>query len=129
MAVVKLGGGTIQVRYITHLTTEDNKVIRRNVKGTTVLHLSDIKVVDNYFSQKGDLDLEKCRIFHEDLGWMVLQEPYNEMVHLKMDGTMQVKGFQQRYPGKYKEPKQTKTKINGKSKSTKRNSRNPRKNA
>lgn len=129
MAVIKLGGGTIQVRYVTHLTTEDNKVIRKNVKGIAVLHLSDIKVVDNYFNPKGDLDMEKCRIFHEDIGWMVLQETYNEMVHLKMDGTMRVTGFQQKYPGRYKQPKQTKTKINGKLKPTKRNSRNPRKNA
>jgi hypothetical protein len=120
MAVIKLGGGTIQVRYVTHLTTEDNKVIRKNVKGIAVLHLSDIKVVDNYFNPKGDLDMEKCRIFHET---------YNEMVHLKMDGTMRVTGFQQKYPGRYKQPKQTKTKINGKPKPTKRNSRNPRKNA
>lgn len=129
MAIVKLGGGTIQVRYITHLTGEKDKIIRRNVKGVTVMHLSDIKVVDNYFSPKGDVDITKCRIFHEDLGWMVLQEPYDEMVHLKMDGTIKITGFQQRFPGRYKEPKQNKS--HGKPKSIKRsgNKRNPRKNA
>lgn len=137
MAVVKLGGGTIQVKYITHLTDENNKVIRRNVRGITVLHLSDIKIVDNYFTPDGKSDLNKCRIFHEDIGWMVLQEPYDELVHLKMDGTMRITGFQQRFPGRYKEPKKTKSKQNkqskkdGKSRTVKRvgNTRNSRKNA
>ena len=131
MAIVKLGGGTIQVRYITHLTGEKDKIIRRNVKGVTVLHLSDIKVVDNYFNPQGDLDNTKCRIFHEDIGWMVLQEPYEEMVHLKMDGTMRITGFQQRFPGKYKQTKTKQNKKHGKPKSIKRsgNTRNPRKNA
>lgn len=133
MAIVKLGGGTIQVRYITHLTGEKDKIIRRNVKGVTVMHLSDIKVVDNYFSPKGDVDITKCRIFHEDLGWMVLQEPYDEMVHLKMDGTIKITGFQQRFPGRYKEPKQNKAVKPKQSKTLKPskhgNSRNSRKNA
>jgi len=134
MAIVKLGGGTIQVKYITHLTDENNKVVKRNVKGITVLHLTDIKVVDNYFTPQGKPDLTKCRIFHEDIGWMVLQEPYEEMVHLKMDGTMRITGFQQRFPGRYKEPKKTKSKQNkkdGKSRTVKRvgNTRNSRKNA
>jgi hypothetical protein len=131
MAIVKLGGGTIQVRYITHLTGEKDKIIRRNVKGVTVMHLSDVKLVDNFFTDKGIIDLSRCRIFHEDIGWMVLQEPYDEMVHLKMDGTIRVTGFKQRFYGRVSKPKvkkcKTKPKNNVKRKSSNRG--NPRKNA
>ena len=133
MAVIKLAGGTIQVRYLTTLTNEDNKVIKKNVKGITVLHLSDIKIVDNFYTEDGKVDLNKCRIFHEDIGWMVLQEPYNELVHLKMDGTMQVIGLRQKNYGKVSVPRKSKQvrKTNKtkyvKSRSSKRG--NPRKNA
>jgi hypothetical protein len=133
MAVIKLGGGTIQVKYLTTLTNEDNKVIKKNVKGICIIHLSDIKIVDNFFTEKGGIDNTKCRVFHEDIGWMVLQESYDELVHLKMDGTMQVVGFRQKNYGKIPVPRKTKQvrKTNKtkyvKSRSSKRG--NPRKNA
>ena len=136
MAVVKLGGGTVQVVYLTHITDENNKVLKRNVKGVVVMHLADIKIVDNFYDSDAKLVPNKCRIFHEDVGWMVLQEPYDEIVHLKMDGTIQVKGFRQRHYGKVpvkRTSKKRKTIKNGKprNKPVKRsgNTRNPRKNA
>ena len=108
MAIVKQGGGTVQVKYITDLTNSDNKVLKKNVKGQVTMHLGDIKVVDNFFTASGQVDPDKCKIFHEQLGWMVLNESFEYMSHLKMDGTVQVQGFRQKFYGRYKEPKTTK---------------------
>ena len=127
MAVVKLGGGTVKVQYVTDLTGADNKLIKRNVKGTLVMNLSDIMAVDVYYNTKAQLDPAKCRIFHEQLGWMTLNESFEEISHLKMDGTVQVKGFQQRHYGKVKMCKTNKT--NKHNKVNHGNTRNPRKNA
>lgn len=121
MAVVKLGGGTVKVQYVTDLTGADNKLIKRNVKGTLVMNLNDIMAVDVYYNTKAQLDPAKCRIFHEQLGWMTLNESFEEMSHLKMDGTIQVKGFRQKNYGKYKQINKT-IKTHG-------NKRNSRKNA
>lgn len=96
MAVIKQGGNTIKVVYITDLTGPDNKVLKKNVKGTLVMNLTDILVVDVYYNNKVQIDPAKCRIFHEQLGWMILNESFEDISHLKMDGTIQVKGFTQR---------------------------------
>lgn len=125
MATVKQGGGTVQVTYVTDLTGTDNKIIKRNVRGNVTMHLGDIKVVDSFFTKTGKADPNKCKIFHEHLGWMVLEESFDYMTHLKMDGTVQVKGFRQKHYGKYKPIKQNKS--NGKARQ--RNIRNSRKNA
>lgn len=114
MAIVKQGGNTIKVDYITDLTGLDNKVIKKNVRGAMIINLTDITAVDVYYDAKAQLNPAKCRIFHEQLGWMTLNEPFEEIAHLKMDGTIQVKGFVQKK--KKLNNNNTKTKkTNGKS--------------
>jgi len=108
MATVKLGGGTVQVKYVTDLTNSESKILKKNVRGHVTMHLGDIKVVDNFFTSTGKVDPNRCKIFHEHLGWMVLEESFEYMTHLKMDGTIQVQGFRQRFYGRYKEPKASK---------------------
>lgn len=121
MAVIKQGGNTIKVCYVTDLTGVDGKVIKKNVKGNMVMNLTDIMVVDVCYTNKGQNDDNKCRIFHEQLGWMTLNETFEEMSHLKMDGTIQVKGFIQKVNRKINNKLTNKTKYG---KSSKRNNRN-----
>jgi cysteinyl-tRNA synthetase len=116
MARRNKGGYSIEVSYITNLTDAKEKVIKRNAKGKSVIDLSDIKIVDYFFNNKGNPMLNRCRIYVDNLGWMVLEEAYEEIMQYKMDGTdVQIQGF-----------KQTNN-INGKS--TNRTKRSTRKNA
>ena len=116
MAIIKLGGEIIKVSYLSNLTNETNKIIRRNVKSSIIMHLSNIMIVDNYYNLKGILESNKCRIYHEQLGWMILNEPFEEIQNIKMDGTIQIKGFQQKKkrilkPIKLIKPNARKTKV------------------
>ena len=116
MARLNRGGYSIEVSYVTNLTGAKDKIIKRNAKGKSVIDLSDIKIVDYFFNNKGNPMMNRCRIYVENLGWMVLEEEYEEIKKYKMDGTeVQIQGF-----------KQTNN-INGKS--TSRTKRSTRKNA
>lgn len=121
MAVIKQGGNTIKVSYITDLTGADNKLIKRNVKGNMVINLTDIMAVDVYYNSKAQIEPAKCRIFHEQLGWMILNESFEEISHFKMDGTIQVKGFVQKVKRNINNKLTNKTNYG---KPGKRNSRN-----
>lgn len=95
MATFKRGGYAIEVEYITTLTNEREKVIKKNIICKCVIEIEDIKIVDYYLNIRGNVNLKKCRIFHEGSGWMVLNELYEEIKEIKMEGTFKVIGFQQ----------------------------------
>lgn len=96
MARLNRGGSSIEISYLVNLTNDKNKIIKKNVKGKSVVALDDIKIVDYYFDNDGKLDETKCRILHENYGWVILTESYEEISKLKMDGlTIEVKGFTQ----------------------------------
>jgi hypothetical protein len=122
MAIIKQGGGTVKVMYVSDLTNSKGKTIKKNVKGFIVMHIADIMAIDVYYDNKLMLNHNKCRIFHEQLGWLVLNEPFDEMAHIKMDGTIQVKGFVQ------KKKKINNTKINN-TKIIKNNAKSRRRNS
>ena len=105
MARLNRGGSSIEISYIVNLTNDKNKIIKKNVKGKSVVALDDIKIVDYYFDNEGKLDLNKCRILHENYGWVILTETYEEISKYKMDGTtLEIKGFAQQ-PKKEKQIK------------------------
>ena len=96
MARLNRGGSSIEISYIVNLTNDKNKIIKKNVKGRSIVALDDIKIVDYYFDNNGKLDETKCRILHENYGWVILTETYEEISKYKMDGTtLEVKGFAQ----------------------------------
>jgi len=96
MARLNRGGSSIEISYIVNLTNDKEKIIKKNVKGKSVVALDDIKIVDYYFDNDGKLDLNKCRILHENYGWVILTETYEEISRYKMDGTtVEIKGFVQ----------------------------------
>lgn len=96
MARLNRGGSSIEISYLVNLTNDKNKIVKKNVRGKSVVALDDIKIVDYYFDNDGKLDETKCRILHENYGWVILTESYEEISKLKMDGlTVEVKGFTQ----------------------------------
>jgi hypothetical protein len=73
----------IEVNYSYKLTDEKGKIIKRVVKSKLIINLYDVKVVDYSFDNKGELELKKCKIFHDPLGWMTLDETYNDFYNMK----------------------------------------------
>lgn len=125
MARLNRGGSSIEISYIVNLTNDKEKIIKKNVKGKSVVALDDIKIVDYYFDNDGKLDLNKCRILHENYGWVILTETYEEISKYKMDGTtLEIKGFTQQ-PKKEKQIKPIKNVTRSKRTTT----RSTRKNA
>ncbi len=126
MARLNRGGSSIEISYIVNLTNDKEKIIKKNVKGKSVVALDDIKIVDYYFDNEGKLDLNKCRILHENYGWVILTETYEEISKYKMDGTtLEIKGFAQ-------QPKKITKKVTNKKpikNVTRRTTRSTRKNA
>lgn len=93
MATHRQRDGIIEVTYVTNIVDSSNKVIKRNVKGKSVVHIDDIRIVDFHYTNAGILDAKKCRIYHSDIGWMILLEQYQEIADLKSKGQLVVKGF------------------------------------
>lgn len=96
MAEINKAGGTILVKYISTLTDTNEKIIRRKVRGKMLLELADLKIVDTYFDTKGKEHPDKCKVYHAQIGWLYLNEPFDEINKLKMDGTVHIAGFQQK---------------------------------
>jgi hypothetical protein len=96
MARLNRGGSSIEVSYLTNLTDAKEKIIKRNAKGKSVIDINDLKIIDYFFNNKGEPMLNRCRIYVENVGWLVLEESYEEMRSYKMDGTtVQITGFKQ----------------------------------
>lgn len=96
MDTLRKNGSLIELNYITFLMSSDDKVIKKNVKAKIVCDLNDIKVIDTYYNIHGVEESTKCKVYHETLGWLVLNEPYNKMQHLKMPGSFTISGFQRK---------------------------------
>lgn len=72
-------GDEIEVDYTFTLTDSKGKIIQKAVKSKSIINIKDISAVEYYFSNKGVKVKNKCKIFHADLGWLVLDETYEEM--------------------------------------------------
>ena len=97
MARLNRGGSSIEVSYLTNLTDSKDKIIKRNAKGKSIIDINDLKIIDYFFNNKGEPVLNRCRIYVENVGWLVLEEPYEEMRKYKMDGTtIEIRGFKQK---------------------------------
>jgi hypothetical protein len=97
MARLNRGGSSIEVSYLTNLTDAKEKVIKRNARGKSVIDINDLKIIDYFFNNKGEPMLNRCRVYVEKVGWLVLEESYEEMRSYKMDGTtVQITGFKQK---------------------------------
>lgn len=109
--MAKLGSdlNSIEVVYITPVVNDAGKVLKRHVVRKSVLSLAHILVIDENFNSRGKLIEDTCRIYYDTLGWIVLQESYEEMSRYKMGHQSTIIGFQ--------------TNINKKRNDTKRNTR------
>ena len=94
--MVRQGGNTIYVRYVKNISNDEGKIIKKNLKGKMLMHVSDIRVVDYYYDKDYKVDPSKCTIFHQELGWMVLHESHEDIYQAKLDGAVVIKGFQQK---------------------------------
>lgn len=94
MAIYRQRDGIVEINYITSIHDSNNKIIKRNVKGKCLLHIEDIRVVDYHFDIKGKPDMTRCRIFHSDNGWMILNESFEEIASFKYRQQPTVNGFQ-----------------------------------
>ncbi len=96
MATIRSRRDVIEVNYLTKVVDTKGKTIKGNIKAKSIIHLSDVSIVDYFYDSKGNRDLNKCRIFHNEMEWMVLNEKYEEMYNHKLDGTFQIVGFKQK---------------------------------
>lgn len=94
MEKIRKSGAIVEFTYSTTILGPDEKVIKRNVKSKLTCDIDHIKVVDYLFNNKGVLDPTKCKIYHDPIGWMIVDVPYEELHKLKMTGNIQVAGFQ-----------------------------------
>lgn len=94
--MVRQGGNTIYVRYVKNISNDEGKIIKKGLKGKMLMHVSDIRVVDYYYDSNYKIDPNKCTIFHQELGWMVLHEAHEDIYQAKLDGAIVIKGFQQK---------------------------------
>lgn len=84
---------SVEVTYITPVINDKGKALKKTVARKSVLMLSCILIIDENFDAKGKLLLDSCRIYYENLGWLVLEEAYEEMMKLKMGHSNTVVGF------------------------------------
>lgn len=96
MEKTRKSGSVVELNYRTTIVGSDDKVIRKNVKARFTCDIDDIRSVDYFFNSTGQLEPDKCKIYHDPTGWMVLDEPYEKVHNLKMTGNISIAGFQQR---------------------------------
>jgi hypothetical protein len=84
---------SIEVTYVTPVINDRGKALKKTVARKSVLMLSHILIIDENYDSKGNLLSETCRIFYETLGWLVLEEAYEEMMKYKMGHSNTVVGF------------------------------------
>lgn len=73
----------IEVNYSYKLTDEKGKIIKKLIRSKLIINLYDVKVVDYSFDNKGEIEFKKCKIFHDPLGWMTLDETYDDFYKMK----------------------------------------------
>jgi hypothetical protein len=83
----------IEVVYVTPVVSDRGKPLKKTVARKSVLMLSHILIIDENFDSKGNLLEDSCRIYYENLGWLVLEEAYEEMMKYKMGHSNTVVGF------------------------------------
>lgn len=84
---------SIEVFYITPLVGVKGRILKKTVLRKSVLMLSHILIIDENYDSKGNIVSGTCRIFYENLGWLVLEETYDEMMKFKMGHSNTVVGF------------------------------------
>lgn len=85
---------SIEVSYLTPVISEKGRTLKKTVLRKGVLLLSSILIMDENFDSKGNLVEGTCRVYYENLGWLVLEEDYDEMAKYKMGQANTVIGFQ-----------------------------------
>jgi hypothetical protein len=96
MEKTRKSGSIVELSYVTTILGPNDKVLKRKVRAKLTCDVDDIKVVDYCFNNKGELDPSQCKIYHEPLGWMIIDAPYEKLHELKMTGNIAVAGFQQK---------------------------------
>lgn len=84
---------SVEVTYVTPVVNDRGKALKKTVARKSVLMLSHILIIDENYDSKGNLLDDTCRIYYENLGWLVLEEGYEEMMKLKMGHSNTVVGF------------------------------------
>lgn len=85
---------SIEVNYLTPIVNDKGRSLKKTVLRRGVLLLSSILIMDENFDSKGNLVEGTCRVYYENLGWLVLEEDYDEMARYKMGQANTVIGFQ-----------------------------------
>lgn len=71
----------------------ESKLMFKNRIKKGLIDLFDIEGVFNYHGKNGKEDPKKCEIVHKVLGNIVIDMPYKEMMRLRTDNRIVVKGF------------------------------------
>jgi len=101
MAILGTDLDSIEVTYKTPLVSVKGRVLKKTVSRKSVIHLSRILIIDEDYDSKGNLSPDTCRIYYENLGWLVLEESYGELAKYKIGFVNKTIGFQQQETKKY----------------------------
>lgn len=96
MEKTRKSGSIVELPYSTTIMGPDDKVIKKNVKAKLTCDVDDIRLVDYYFNSKGEIEPNKCKVYHDPTGWMIVDKPYEVVHQLKMTGNISVAGFQRK---------------------------------
>jgi hypothetical protein len=87
-------GDEIEVEYTFTLTDSKGKIIQKALKSKSIINIKDLGAVEYYFNNKGTRMKNKCKVFHADLGWLVLDENYEDLREIYFNSP--VIGFKQK---------------------------------
>ena len=94
----------IQIKYKASIHGPDKenpgetKLLFKSRIKKALIETEDIDGVFNYHGKNGKENPKRCEIAHKTLGNIVIDVPFKEMVRLRLDNRIIIKGFQ--YKGK-----------------------------
>lgn len=91
---MEVHGNIIEVTYLVNIVGDDSKPIKKNVKAKMSIDIDDIRIVDYCHDKLGNLVNNKCKIYHHDIGWVMITESYKSINDLLITDHFTISGFQ-----------------------------------
>jgi len=94
--MVEQASSKIEVIYKSNLVDTNDNIIKRNVVHKLLIDKRDILSIKTTYNSKGILNTNKCSVLINEMGWFIVEKPYQELKEIIEDGTFTVKGFKQK---------------------------------
>lgn len=93
MARLGTDSNTLEVTYKSPILNAKGNPTKKSITRKSVVHLSNILIVDENYDDKGKLIENTCRIYYADIGWLILEESYEEVSTYLLGNAVKIKGF------------------------------------